>query len=403
MRIWAIIRKDTWHQLRSGYGLVMMFAVPLLVTGLIYAAFNSILSPGSTPQMTQVRVQVGNLDRGANGEQLVKALQSDSLQTLLQVTLAPDNSSARAAVANKQADVAVIIPADFSQNLAAATLTLVHDPALTVAPRIVHSILEQALDTANGARIAAQTVAASFAARGIAVDTNTTQNLAEQYTARQTKADSLVAVGPLSKQPSQPQASVIATIAAGMMIFFMFFTGAQIAQSIITEQEQGTLARLFTTSVRLPALLMGKIGAAWLTLVIQAVILLGAGAVLFGFHWGDPVAIIVLVVPLILSCSSFGLLIIAFIKNARQAGIVFSGILTLSAMFGGLLTIALPTPPTFINVSSLILPQGWAIRGWKIILAGGTVMDVLLPAAALLVIAAICFVIANMKLRKRFA
>jgi ABC-type Na+ efflux pump permease subunit len=403
MRIWAIIRKDTRHQLRSGYGLVMMFAVPLLVTGLIYAAFNSILSPGSTPQMTQVRVQVANLDQGSNGEQLVKALQSNSLQTLLQVTLAPDSSSARAAVANQEADVAVIVPADFSQNPTAVSLTLVHDPALTVAPRIVQSILEQALDAANGARIAAQTAAESFAGRGLAVDMKATQNLAEQYIAQQAKAGSLAAIDALPKQSTQPQTSMIATIFVSMMILFMFFTGAQIAQSIVTEQEQGTLARLFTTSVRLPAVLMGKMGAAWLTLAIQAVILLGAAAMLFGFHWGDPVAIILLVVPMILACSSFGLLVIAFVKNARQAGAVIGGALTLSGMLGGLFTAVLPSSPAFIDTFSLVLPQGWAIRGWKIILAGGTVMDVLLPAAALLVIAAICFAIANTKLRKRFA
>lgn len=46
---------------------------------------------------------------------------------------------------------------------------------------------------------------------------------------------------------------------AGQMIFFAFFTGGNSMMSILREDEEGTLARLFTTPTDRTNILMGKI------------------------------------------------------------------------------------------------------------------------------------------------
>ncbi len=48
-------------------------------------------------------------------------------------------------------------------------------------------------------------------------------------------------------QPETPMKKIISVIMAGQMIFFAFYTGAYSMTSILKEEEEGTLARLFTT------------------------------------------------------------------------------------------------------------------------------------------------------------
>jgi hypothetical protein len=61
-------------------------------------------------------------------------------------------------VNNTQADIAVIIPADFSQAAFAGNgafnLVLYHDPTLTIGPLIVKQLLAQVADGFSGALIA---------------------------------------------------------------------------------------------------------------------------------------------------------------------------------------------------------------------------------------------------------
>ncbi|HVO44334.1 MAG TPA: ABC transporter permease, partial [Aggregatilineales bacterium] len=376
------------------------------------------------PALQRIRVQVVNLEQPAShvaasaGQGLLTMLQSDGLKSLLDVTSAPDEASARAAITDKEADVALIIPADFTARLSAppsgqaSSVTLVHDPVLTIGPRIVQSVVEQYLDIANGTQIAALSAGESFAARGVAIDPARIQQLAAQYAswASNKAADagsaSLVdfqAPATGNEQPGRKEPQLLASVMVSMIVFFMFFTGAQSAQSILTEEEQGTLARLFTTSVRLPTVLAGKLGAAWTVLGVQAAVLIGVSALIFGIQWGRLAAMIVLTAALIVACASFGLLIIAFIKNARQGGTVIGGVLTISGMLGGLFTSGLPNPPAFLSAFSLVLPQGWAMRGWQTVLTGGTLSEVMLPAAVLVLMGLVCFVVAVTVLRKRFA
>ncbi len=130
------------------------------------------------------RVVVANLDRGTGqsaGAILTDFLQSDDLKSLLTTTLVNDEATARDQVNNKQADVAVIIPADFSQAAftgnGAANIVLYHDPTLTVGPLIVKQLLAQFADGFSGARITLDVAAQQLGP----LDAATAQAIATQY------------------------------------------------------------------------------------------------------------------------------------------------------------------------------------------------------------------------------
>jgi ABC-type multidrug transport system permease subunit len=106
---------------------------------------------------------------------------------------------------------------------------------------------------------------------------------------------------------------------------------------------------------------------------------------------------------LVAAAAGFGVLIMSFIKNTRQAGPVMGGLLAIMGMLGGLFTSTIPNAPTVLDAVSLATPHGWAMRCWKIALNGGTAGDVFSSFAVLASMGALFFVVGVVMFRKRFA
>jgi len=62
-----------------------------------------------------------------------------------------------------------------------------------------------------------------------------------------------------------------------------------------------------------------------------------------------------------------------------------------------------PNMPAAFNRISLVLPQGWVIRGWNLAIAGRAAGDMLLPVGVMLAWGVVCFVVGSMVFRRRFA
>src|SRR5690606_31301670 len=86
---------------------------------------------------------------------------------------------------------------------------------------------------------------------------------------------------------------LLAVIMGGMMVFYAFFTGASAMQTILVEDEEGTLPRLFTTPTPRAVIIGGKALAVVVTLVVQVTVLLLLGNLVFDIDWGEglPVAL----------------------------------------------------------------------------------------------------------------
>ena len=422
MKVLDIALKDMLRSFRSGFVLVMMFVAPLLITGIIYFAFGGLGGDGGF-DLPVTRVQVVNLDQPGPqfsfsfGQMLVGFLQDERLANLLQVTEAADEADARAAVDSQDAGVVVIIPPDFTTAALApqgsAEITLYQDPTLTLGPGIVKGIVSQFVDGFAGAKIASGVVADQLGQRGAAVDASLMQDVAMQYGAW---AGSLgqswdeeahpaldIQPPPTEAEPASQGAGMMGPIMAGMVIFFAFFTGASTAETIILEDEGGTLARLFTTPTPRAIILGGKFAAGFITLVVQVVVLMLASAIIFHIHWGEPLSMALVALGLVVAAAGLGVFIMSFLKSTRQAGPVMGTVLTLTGMVGGLFTTGFQNLPASYETINLLTPHGWALRGWKLVLAGGGVSEVLLPALVTLGMGVIFFVIGALVFRRRFA
>jgi ABC-type transport system involved in multi-copper enzyme maturation permease subunit len=432
MKVIDIALKDLIRAFCSAVALVFMFVIPLMVTGMFYFMFGNIASQGDfrdgVPVMKVVVADhdegspelvawtagraVGGVEANTLGELIVRVLQGESLSDMLAVSLAPDAETARAAVDRQEAQVAVIIPADFSRQFAAPTgraaLTFYQDPTLTIGPGIVKSILNQFMDGMAGAKIAA-----SVAAREMGtLDSGRIGQVVQLYLAGASAqtgdpAAALLDVRAVGAAPAaaNPLLGIITPIMGGMMIFYAFYTGAATAQSILKEEEEQTLPRLFTTPTSQATILAGKFLSVFLTVLVQVVVLLVAARLIFRIEWGELPSLALAAVGTVLIASSFGVFFMSLLKNTKQGGTVFGGVLTVTGMIGMISIFAQgsPTAQQLGDTVSLLAPQGWAVRGLMQSVNGLPTTDVLLTALVMLAWSAAFFVIGVWRFNRRYA
>ena len=423
MKALDIALKDQMRFLRSAFTIAMGLVVPLLMTGLFYLAFGR-ASQGGGLDVPLTRVQVVNLDQATSesggfvaGQLIVDVLSDESLTELLQVTVAPDEAAARAAVERQEAGVAVIVPRDFTAKAFTpgerAVVILYQDPTLALGPEVVKMVLDRLIDAFAGAKIAYQVAEERFRAQGLDPDGALAAKVSQQYGqwvetqltwGPEGQSAGLEFVPPSARPGVESQSSQIgALIMVGMMLFFVFFTAASAAESIINEDEEGTLQRLFTTPTPRTTILAGKLLSVFIIVLLQIVVLLLASALAFKINWGRPAAVLLTALATVIAAAGFGIFVMSFVRNTRQIGPVMGGVMTITGMMGGLMTTGIPNLPAFYTTLNLLTPHGWALRAWKLALAGGTAGEMLLPLVIMLLFGVVTFAVGTLMFRKRFA
>lgn len=423
MLLWELVWKDLRRMFRSPFAVGMAFFAPLLITGLLYLAFGG-LSSGSSG-ISATRLVVVDLDRTIPGVEakagsiVTQVFSTPAISSLFRVSSVSDEATARRMLEGREADLALIIPADFSQAAftgsgvtggAQARLIILHDPTLQVAPQILRSIVSDILDNFLGSRSAVSSALDALQAEGFSIDPALADQVVQRYLLwAQSLTPSAGGSGPVleTRSPNQPASSqsnpFLALSMAGMMVYFVFYSGAAASLSILHEEEGGTLARIFVTPVAKVAVLGGKVLSALLLLAIQVVVLLLSSSLLFGISWGYPLVVVLASVGLVACAAGFGLFLMSWVSSSRQVGTVMGGVLVITAMVGGLFTVSIPNMPEAFQTAGLSMPQGWALQAFRLSLKGEGVLSLLLPLAVLLTLGIVFFAWGLARFRRRLA
>lgn len=434
MKALDIALKDMTRSFRSAFAVIFMFGIPLLVTGMFYFMFGNIASGGEF-NLPKTKVVIANLDEGGPkfqvstknipgggdadtmGELVVAGLQSEEMANLIEVSFARGAEAARAAVDRQEAQVAIIIPADFSRQFAdldgKAVIEFYQDPTLTIGPGIIRLILNRFMDGMSGVKIAvnvfldeadtqAYALAGQVVRQYLDISLAQTENLEEVLLDVRAPASA-----PANDSAESPNLllRIVSPIMGGMLVFYAFFTGTSTAQSILKEEEERTLPRLFTTPTPQATILSGKFLAVFLTVLVQVVVLLVAARLIFGIQWGDFLPAALTAVGTVFSASSFGIFVNSFLKNTRQGGVLFGGVLTMTGMIGmiGIFAMNSPAAARLGDTVSLLVPQGWAVHGLLQAMNGQPVTSVLITALVMLAWSATFFAIGVWRFNKRYA
>jgi ABC-type Na+ efflux pump permease subunit len=438
MKAWDVALKDLTQSFRSMFAVVFMFGIPILVTGMFYFMMGSGSNDEQEMTIAPTLVQLVNLDEGSPdfsmgmssqsagmpqgvdlsgvqsmGEVLIAILQSPGFADLITLTIVPDETAAHAAVDAQQAGVAVTIPADFTAALietqTQAAVSLYQDPALTVGPAIVRALLAQMIEQFAGAKISLGVVIEQLNQAGVAVDETQARVIAMQYV-QTVMADGMTRLSldvrtPAGESAGSQSFNPIAVVMSAMMIFFGFFTGAATAESILREDERGTLSRLLTTPTRAGTILTGKLIAVGLTLIGQVIFLMIFGWLVFRIHWGELLPAILAGLGLVIIAGTFGVFVVSLLKNTRQSSVVFGGVLTITGMLGviHIFTMGAPNANPMADTISLLVPQGWAMRLLSLVMGGAAIGELLPWFGGVLLWSAAFFIIGNLRLQRRFA
>jgi ABC-2 type transport system permease protein len=198
--------------------------------------------------------------------------------------------------------------------------------------------------------------------------------------------------------------NIIGPIMGGMMVFYAFYTGTSVAQSILKEEEEQTLPRLFTTPTSQATILTGKLLSVFMTVCVQVIVLLIAAHLMFGIQWGNILSVVLMAVGIIVSASSFGIFVNSFLKNTKQGGVVFGGVLTVTGMMGMIKIFAMNSAIAnkMGDTISLLVPQGWAVRGLMQSMNGEPINSVLTTVLVSLVWSAAFFIIGVWRFNRRY-
>ncbi len=432
MKTFNIAIKDLWRAFRSYFALAFMFGVPILMTVLFAFLFGGAVGDEDAEFALPVTdVIMVNQDEGnpyvqdlayegetvdSLGEMLVMILQEQDFTEVMNITVSVSETDAKAAVDAQDVGLAIMIPSDFSNALSAqesedVSLEFYKDPDLSLGPQIVQSIVMGIVDGFSSATLSIESVLATLEREGVTLTAEERMALIGTLTqdadaSLEESAADLTIIPPADLEAEEDQTDfltiLLRSIMGGMMIFYAFYTGTSSAQTILEEEENGTLARLFISPTDTRTILNGKLLAGVLMVSVQIMILMVFSNLVFGINWGPIGLLALFFIGLVMLTNSFGIFVISLVKSTKQAGILYGAVLTFSGMLGisGVFTGGTPVEEAF-RFLPLLVPQGWAMRTIENVWIGN-LGQTLLFSGGMVAWSLILFLIGNARIKRRY-
>jgi len=383
---WLICAKDLRARLRDRSALLIGILVPL---GLAFI-FNSIFS-GISGASNVISLGVVNADHGVASQQFTsQVLPAVGRSGLITVHTEPSLARARVLTASGALAAVIVIPAGFSARVQAnqpASMQVIGNADAPVSTEIARSIAESYVADLNRVRLSV-----AIAAGPTPLSSARIQALAAQAAA----ASAPVTIADVSAQTKELNQKSF--FAAGMAVFFLFFTVQFGVTSLLEERIDGTLARLLAAPISRSAILGAKLLTSFLLGVISMAVLVVATTLLFGAAWGNPAGVAVLIVTAIMAATGIMALIATLARNAEQAANWQSVVAVILGLIGGTF-FPVSQAPGVLSRITFVAPQAWFLRGLGD-LRGGSVSAVWGPALAMLAFAAVTGGLALFRLRR---
>lgn len=362
-----ISAKDLRQRLRDRSVLVFSLLLPLGLALVFSFVLGGVGGGGDVFRYAVVNADGGPVAAVFTDEVLPAVVEGGAVA----VRAAASRDEALGLVGSGDVTAAFVVPPGFSAEVSAgrpATIEVVGD-----------------VDSPLGVGVA-RSVAGSFAERLTSVRVSVAAALHGGSTRDPAElvAEAAAATDPLrlvDVPASRRELDMTTYYAAGMTVFFLFFTVQFGVTSLLDERRAGTLARILASPVRPSAVLLGKLTTSLVVGVIGTTVLVVATSVLMGARWGHPLGVALLVVAGVLAATGIVAVVASLARTSDQAGGWQAVVaITLGALGGAFFPVAQVGGP--LAALSLVSPHRWFLRGLAD-LAGGDVAAVF-PSVAVL-------------------
>jgi len=334
-KILVIGWKDFTLIWRDRTALLLMLVAPFVLTlglGFVSGRFS-----GGRPGLSHIPVIVVNQDQGQVGTALVNVFSSADLAALVAPSAGADAAAARQQVTADKAAAAVIVPAGLTASLIpdvvtgqtgpAVAVEVFANPAQPVSAAVIAAIVNDFLSQVETQRVSATVTVQQLLAHALVKPAQLAQLLPAITGQPGTTASTpLISV----QQADQAQTGALpgqaldvdalAIFAPGMALMFLMYTASYGGRSLLAERAEGTLPRLLSTPTASAQVLAGKLFGMLLTGVAQVTVLVAGSSLLFHLKWGDPLALVLLILAVTLAATGWGTLLAAFARTHAQVG-----------------------------------------------------------------------------------
>jgi len=363
--------------------LAIMLMLPLLL-GSIFGGINYQLNKSGEDPSILFSVLLVNQDTGDFSSQLVSAIKEIDI---LEVTETDNGAEAEQQVAEGKSAAAIIIPANFSQeinNYAPTQIEIIVDPAIPESAEIITGILEQA---ATEITIWGEI---QYGVNSILDESGVLEGadpMVKQAVAGQTLGVIMTQLNELRRDPAiQVESETLegitveggielffAVMFPGFAVMFIFFILSYASSSLLMERESGALRRILAAPIPKGAVIVGKMIAYMLVACIQVIVLFSLGSLVFDMPVGrSPVSLALITLSTALVATSMGVFVAAISKSSNQAGNLGIILAFVLAALGGALPLSnIPLTRTegFISIISKFVPHSYAVEGYYRVMA----------------------------------
>ncbi len=375
-----IARKDLRLRLRDKSAFLYGIVAPLGLAFIFSFVFNPIQSATFEAEYVIVDEDGGTIATAFR--EVLGGLEDEGIATVREVGSRTEaekqvelGSDAFAGDEEPKADAAFVLPRGLSEGVLAGEggeMTVIGAAGSALAAQVAYSVADGFAAELGAVELAVRTAMAE----GGPPDPATAGRLAQA--AAGTKSPVTVEdVSAATKQLDQTT-----YMAAGMAVFFLFFTVAFGVSGLLEERRIGTMQRLLAAPIGRTSIVAGKALTSFALGLISMGVLVVATTVMLGAKWGAPLGVALLVIAAVISAMGILAVVAATAKTQEQAG-NFQAIISLVLAFLGGTFFSVSQAGGILATLSLITPHAWFLRGLGD-LQGGRVADVLPSVAALL-------------------
>jgi ABC-2 type transport system permease protein len=364
----TIALKDLSQRMRDRSAILLGLVAPLGLA-FIFAA----IIPDAEASSFDVHVGVVDNDRGEISAGFVDGvLPAVEDQGLLTVTEFVDVDDALAGVEDGTQDAVYIFPEGYSaavQSGAGGSVRVVRNVDSTIGGQIATAVLDGYL-----AEVEAVTISVGTGMM------NGAQDVAALAAAAQETPEAVVLV---DTEASDKSLDTTTFYAAGMAVFFLFFTVQFGVSSLLEERLNGTLPRLLGAPISRWSIIGGKALTSFVLGLVSMIVLAVATTLLIGANWGNPVGVAILMMAGVLSALGIMAVVAVVARTPEQAANWQSIVAVVLGLLGGTF-FPLSQGPRLLAMLSKLTPHAWFLQGLGDLSSGAGLGSVITPALAML-------------------
>jgi len=401
VKFWHIAIKDLKVRVRDKSAFVVLLIIPMVMIIILGTVFNWAGS-SFTANLTLV-----DLDRGDMAKRLTQdVFASPQLKDLLIVTSVSTEAEARTLVQQGKTGAAVIIPAGFSNGVAAGTkvaITVLGNPETATQAGVIRNVVESFTAEVQRRQLAASIAVQTLQQSGAIPQERMREAIGSVMDEVGTSQQTGTVFVKTTTQEGLKVPRALDYYAVGMALLYLIFTANTGTEGMLEEKRQHTLSRVLATPTSRSQVLLGKLVGVFVIASLQFAMIIALTRLLYGVNWGASVpAVIVMATASVLAGAGLSTLIAALARTPEQAGSIGPAVALVYSLLGGSMWPVYNMPAWMNSVSRLTFTR-WSVEGFtSLMVNGGGVMSILRPVGVCLAMAAAFLLISVAVLNRNY-